>query len=392
MKLSIKYKLLPVIIIGIVLVAAVFFVLALDLQKEHLDRMSLDSVQTAKKTFYNLVESDNKMLKAAMTDFMTNQEFKDVYLKNDRNQLAQLGKGLFEQHKAMGLTHFYFHQADGTTFLRLHNPKLFGDKVNRKTFAAAKTANSWGTGIELGKTAFALRVVHPYYNKDSLIGYIEYGEEIDHFLRLMKTISGRNYAILVENQLIDPVDWAAVSRATGAPSYFSIPNYVMVDSTSELTPEYQRQCLSESILKSVAPEGSVFNKILSGNRTLVCGGFPLLDAGGARLGVVMVTDDVTELEHQTSQYNTKILGIAAAAVLLISLILILLIHKIVIKPLTQIVDVTTRVAGGDFTATVDVKSSDEIGELAELISGLRMMIADATRTIQQYYGGDQDKS
>jgi len=46
-----------------------------------------------------------------------------------------------------------------------------------------------------------------------LIGYIEYGEEIDHFLRLMKTISGRNYAILVENQLIDPVDWAAVSRA-----------------------------------------------------------------------------------------------------------------------------------------------------------------------------------
>ena len=92
------------------------------------------------------------------------------------------------------------------------------------------------------------------------------------------------------------------------------------------------------------------------------------------------------------QRNTKILGIAAAAVLLISLILILLVHKIVIKPLTQIVDVTTRVAGGDFTATVDVKSSDEIGELAELISGLRMMIADATRTIQQYYGGDQDKS
>ena len=97
MKLSIKYKLLPVIMIGIVMISVVFFLLALDLQKQHLDRMSLDSVQTAKKTFYSLVESDDKMLKAAMTDFMTNQEFKDVYLKNDRNQLAQLGKDLYER-------------------------------------------------------------------------------------------------------------------------------------------------------------------------------------------------------------------------------------------------------------------------------------------------------
>ncbi len=63
--------------------------------------------------------------------------------------------------------------------------------VDRATLTKAIETKGLGAGKELGKTAFALRVVRPWFGQDGkLLGYLELGEEIDHFLGRMKAQTG----------------------------------------------------------------------------------------------------------------------------------------------------------------------------------------------------------
>lgn len=196
--MSIKYKLLPIIVLGVTLLAVMLYVVSYQAQQAALTKQVENEIRASKQTFYNLVQNDIRMLQAAIIDFETNQAYKDVFLEQDREKLFDYGQELFGKHKGLGITHFYFHRKNGTVFARLHNAKKYDDKVTRNTYSMSRQTNDWGSGIELGKTAFALRVVHPYYSGSELIGYVEFGEEIDHFIDVMKRQTGHEYAIVVE--------------------------------------------------------------------------------------------------------------------------------------------------------------------------------------------------
>ena len=384
MKSSIKYKLLPIIIIGIIALSAVFYLFALQTQKANLDKVTLDGIQAAKETFYNLEKNDVKMLQAAMTDFSTNQEYKDVFLENDRQKLFDFGQALFAEHKAMGITHFYFHRPDGTVFVRLHDATKYDDVLKRKTFAKSKETKSWGTGIELGKTAFALRAVEPYYNGKELIGYIEFGEEINHFIDIMKEQTGHEYSVVVKKEFIDPGEWASVTKTKGLRNnYGDLKNYVVIDSTREYAAKFNKDSFAQQNLDAVADKGNIFSKFTRGDKTYVSGGFALYDAGNDKVGAVIVTEDVTQLEKTATQNNQNVLITAILAALLIAGIMSLLLVLLIIRPLENVVETTTRVVGGDFSARSNVKSKDEIGRLAQMIEGFKTVLINTAKDLEE---------
>jgi methyl-accepting chemotaxis protein len=383
MRISVKFKLLPIILIGIAMLTGIFYYASMNVMENNLNTVSLDGVKTAKEIFYNLQANDEKMLSSTMDVFFTNKEFKEVYLKNNRTELYNYGQPIFKQLKEQfGITHFYFHLTNGTNFVRLHSKDKYGDLITRKTFKKSVDSNGFGSGLELGQTAFALRVVHPYYDGSNLIGYVELGEEIDHFLKVMKEQTGNDYGIFIKKQYINQNDWKSTRSAHGLKdNYNDLEKYVVIDTTREGISEFAAR--DEDRLSNIADSGEIFQSSRAGSSSYVTGGFPLYDAGGVIVGTVVVVMDVTSIANAANDNAWFVLIVAIISAIVISIIVVLLVNLYILKPLDNIVDATTKVAGGDFSVEIKAKSDDEIGDLAMMIEGFKKILVGTAQDLEK---------
>jgi HAMP domain-containing protein len=384
LKLGIKWKLLPVVVLGIVILSATFYFFAIQIEAAGVNSVTLDGIHAAKKSFYDLEQNDIRTLKASLTGFVTNQQYRDIYNTNDRDALYNATSDLYGQYKTLGITQFSFIGTDSHTFLRMAKPSYFGERVTRTSFITAQKTHDWGTGLDLDATAFALRVVHPYYNGNTVIGYVEYGEEINDFIRTIKQETGNDYGIVIKKQFIDPTQWATIRRTAGlANNYDDLPDYVVVDSTTGDVSDFKSYGFTEKDLDTVTDEGNIFSGFSNGRSDYVSGGFALYDGSGTKLGAVVVIENVTPMEAAARQTNLNVLIVVILATVIIGAVMVIFVNRIIIKPLDRIVEETTRVAGGDFDTKIDVQSDDEIGALAEMIDGFRQIVMNMSKELEE---------
>lgn len=383
MKISVKFKLLPIIVIGIILLTGVFYYTFVNAQEKTQHTVSDDAIKTSKEMFYNIEDNDVKMLSSTLEAILVNKELRDLYLKNNRDEVYNYSLPLYTKLKTeFGITHFYIHYPNGTNFIRIHSKNQFGDKITRQTFQKSVQSNGFGSGLELGATAFALRVVHPYYNGTNLIGYIELGEEIGHFLKVMKKQTGNEFGIFIKKEYIKHENWQSMRAASGLrDNYDDMKNYVVIDTTTDSISSFAAK--SEDKLAGVPAEGDTLDKFQMGENTYVTGGFPLYDAGGNAVGTIVVVKDVTPLEKAVKESTMFVLVISLISAILISLVVVLLVNQYILKPLDNIVDATTRVAGGDFSAEVKAQSNDEIGDLAVMIEGFKKILVGTAKDLEE---------
>jgi HAMP domain-containing protein len=385
MRISIKLKLLPIIVIGLALLTGLFYYTFLNAQENIQRSVSDDSVQISKEMFYNLEDNDIKTLSSTLEALMTNKEIRDVYLTDNREDVYNYLQPIYSQQKEMfGITHFYIHYPNGTNFIRVHSKAQFGDKITRVTLQKSMDTKGFGTGLELGVTAFALRVVHPYYNGSELIGYIELGEEINNFLSLMKKQTGNEYGIFIKKEYIKPADWKTMRDSKGLKdNYNDLKNYVVIDTTTDSIGNFASN--SEDKLSKVSDKGETLDKFNIGTNTYVTGGFPLYDAGGRSVGTVVVVKDLTPLEKAVNDSGRFVLIISIISAIIIALVVGLLVNKYILRPLDNIVDATTKVAGGDFSAEIKAQSNDEIGDLAVMIDGFKKILIATALDLEEAY-------
>jgi hypothetical protein len=190
--ISIKTKLLPVIVIGVIILSSVFYFFSVNTQEANLNQVTIDGIIKSKNTFVNLQQDDIKMLKMGINNLLSNETAMSLYLQDDRDNLIKTSTATFEKSKALGQSVYQFNKYDLndpnklTVFARVHNPKKFGDAVTRTGNRVARDTKDWGYGIDLGNSGFALRVVYPVLDASGkVLGDIEFGEEMVHFLGLM---------------------------------------------------------------------------------------------------------------------------------------------------------------------------------------------------------------
>lgn len=385
MRMSIKFKLIPIIVIGVAVITGLFYYIFINTQENLIQDINDDSIKTSKEIFYNVEDNDVKMLSSTLEAILANDELRNLYLQNDRKVLYDYGYPLFSRLKdEFGITHFYIHYPNGTNFIRFHDLDQFGDKITRKTFEKSVQTKGFGSGLELGKTAFALRVVHPYYNGTGLIGYIELGEEIDNFLNILKKQTRNEFGIFVKKEFIKHEDWKIMKENIGEKdNYNDLKNYIIVDSTAQLINSFAKN--SEDKLSNISSGGGTLDKFYMSPSTYVTGGFPLYDAGGRSVGTVLVVKDVTPLEETAKQNVTFVLVISISVAIIISLVLILLVNKYILKPLDNIVDATTRVVGGDFSVEIKKMSNDEIGDLATMLEGFKRILVGTAKELEDVH-------
>lgn len=173
------------------------------------------------------------MLSAALDTFTTNEAFKQLFAKGDINALQKASEELYSNNrKRYGVTHFYYIDNYGICQLRMHQPDLRGDKITRMTFESAKKSNQPTSGLELGKTTYALRVISPYVDKGSQLGFVEFGEEIDHFNDVIKKETGIDVTLLGDKKLLNQEAYKGMRTRAGKPdNWTDLENHVVLGST-----------------------------------------------------------------------------------------------------------------------------------------------------------------
>jgi HAMP domain-containing protein len=326
------------------------------------------AVRGAGESYAALERQDVGKLAATLEALAVNPALAEAFAKRDRARLLALAGPLFERLRAdHGITHFYFIEPEPgrTCFLRVHRPDLYGDVVDRQTLAEAIRTRSASSGKELGKTAFALRVVRPWIVDGKLLGYLELGEEIDHFIRRMKAQASDDFGMVVEKRHLDAAEWAATrARAGLRNNWGDKADVVVVEATTSDETIFD----FDGSVDAIPDGGAVLETEEVRGRTLVRGVLPVADAAGHVVGALFVLHDVTSLRRSMQGVRLNVLALVVGLAFALSAVLLLMLNRLVFRRLDRMIDhmedLSARLAGGDYEAGKEITASaaDEIGE------------------------------
>ena len=283
-----------------------------ELQRLHIDKNVQAKIGSVLQVTRMHLEGITHTLNGLL-DFMKEDKYlQGAWLEKDRFALLRharpiLTKALSKQN----VTHFYFIGSDKVCFLRVHKPESHGDYIQRYTLDRAYNKSRPVSGIELGPFGtLTFRVVHPWWLKDELVGFIELGVEIEHLVPKLKTILGSELIFTVNKTYLDRTRWEEGLRMVGrSGNWDQFSDYVVFSKTLKEIPtnidEHKR-------LDEIEREAHIFK--LSSNKRVYYGGFvPFFDAGNNVLGDIIVLKDITA--EKIALLRLSIIMIAASVII-----------------------------------------------------------------------------
>ncbi|MBU0480876.1 MAG: hypothetical protein KKG47_07225 [Proteobacteria bacterium] len=264
-------------------------------QKQLLEKEIDDRLVNANKLFSELVVLQSELLINIAETLTHTEVFEPLFLGGHRDLLAK--EAFPEFIKIRGryqITHFYFHALDQTCFLRVHNPKRYGDTINRHTLKEAVSKDGIASGIELGPLGtITLRVVIPWRVNGTLIGYLELGKELEYITINMIKVLDLELMIAIEKQFLDRKMWEEGLTMLGrSGNWDQLDDYVIASSSmTEIPVEF-----SGNLEKHAERDHRLFTfDITHKNRTLKGGIIPLRDAGGNIVGDIFAFLDYSKI-------------------------------------------------------------------------------------------------
>jgi two-component system, NtrC family, sensor kinase len=112
---------------------------------------------------------------------------------------------------------------------------------------------------------------------------------------------------------------------------------------------------------------------------------PIHDPAQKIIGVLYVGLLRAPFTHQLGVISTVFLAIVGAATLA-SLILLLLVHGRVLRPIRFVVKMAQKVIGGDLTARVGIRPSGEMGALCRAVDSMAQAVAEREEMLKQATG------
>lgn len=189
---------------GLLVLIAGFIFAQTILHKQQLSIATQQLVDNTLISFNLRIESESKLLTALQQLVLSESDITTALKFQNRHELLTQLKPQYEKLlKTQNITHFYFHNADGTNLVRFHQPETYGDVIDRFTLKQARETGVTSSGIELGQIGtYTLRVVTPIFNEDTLIGFIELGKELEVLLEHFQTLDNVEVALLIHKETL----------------------------------------------------------------------------------------------------------------------------------------------------------------------------------------------
>ncbi len=385
--IRVKVVLAVVATMAVAGVAAVFLVR--QLYERGARAASEQALRGAAAAYEDLERADVAKLAATLEGLLAHPALREAYLARDRARLLALAAPIFQGLKAEhGITHWYFLEPEPSRrcFLRVHAPAKFDDVIDRATLARAIAKREMAAGKELGRTAFALRVVRPFVIDGKVVGYMELGEEIDHFLGRMKAQTGDEVAMFISKKYLDQAEWVRV-RGSARNNWNDWPEVVVVDSTTS------EPIVDASAISGDIATGRLLDESERNGSVFVRGAFPVRDAGGQVVGGLVARRDITALHAGMQAGILRALGFVALLTLVASALVYLLVDRLIFRRLKMMMstmeDASECLAGGDYDVGAGLKPArqDEIGDFETFFGKFLRLIGTRLRGLAEQKRG-----
>lgn len=297
-----------IVLIALINLGGVFIFLNISKQS-NIKFMAWSILSRLEKNFEDYENNLTKTLESSIDILVRDEKMAEIFLSGDREALYNYSKELFDHIKKKNyFTHWYFlnTEKEGTCFLRMHNKELFGDKITRYTYRRSIESKKLFSGKELGKTAFAIRTVHPWYLKGEHIGYMELGIEIESFFKNLKKIFEAELGLIIEKANLDRSKWYSVRKEKNLrDNWDDHKKFLLIEETSAKTelinlPGISGNIPSEKKILSISNKDGTY---------LMRGILPLYEASGKKVGVVYFLKDVSEVFRKLSDHASILMVI-----------------------------------------------------------------------------------
>ncbi|MGA2809350.1 MAG: cache domain-containing protein [Terracidiphilus sp.] len=329
---------------------------------------------TGAQSLFAISEAREIRKMAALTQSLTlDPRIGDALLARDREGLIEMTAPFFMNLKEDGITDFTFHtqELDPAVFLRLNDPARSGDHMDRFMDKEVATKLTMVTGNEMGRAGFAVRTIAPMFGSHGEVaGYVEFGEELGQFLHAMKATTGDDYGLLFDKKYVNQQFWADTNATLNRrDNWNDEPNYVAGEKTSNSDRIFD----FKGNLSAVPTNGEALERFHEGKSEFVRGVFPIQDAAGNRVGAIFVVRDITNF-YLSMQRTELIFAVSTVIAVLIGTgIFLLMLSRLIFQRLERIIQVATRVVGGDHGTEIKVSSDDEVGQLEGLFEQFRQV-------------------
>jgi Double sensory domain of two-component sensor kinase len=379
---SIRLKLILFILLVLALSGAASGVLINSVYERGARTASEEALRAAESDFQELDRSETDKIIMTLKAVVANPAIRDAFAARDREKLQALSLPIHQQFKAEhGVAHWnYIEEPSRQMFLRPHLPAKFGDVVDRANVIKCQARHEAVADKGLGKSAFALRVCYPFMADGKVIGYVELGEEMDHFLDKMKSQTGNEFAMFFSKKLIDQSEWAR-TRGTSRNNWNDFTDVVVVKSTMGDS----ETLVDEDAIQKYAAGSTTLPDKQSDGATYSRGVFPVKDSTGTVVGGLVVRHNISELRKAMTKGVWTAVGIllvlAVAAAGLVFLLVNFLIFRRLTDMRTTMEDLSVRLAGGDYSvaATAGPPSNDELGSFEAFFQEFLNLVANTMR-------------
>ena len=288
------------------------------------------------------IASSGQRAQAMATLISLTPEIQSSFAARDRDELLQRTLPLFTRLKQdFAVQQFQFHTPPATSFLRLHRPEKYGDDLTaiRKTIVETNTKKQPLSGLEYGVEGLGIRGLVPMNYQGQHTGSVEFGMSFgqtffDHFKN----------AYQAEISLLLPKD----------------SGFVPFGGT------FTTDTSAASELKSVMQGDEVIRTIDLNGKSFALYRHGIQDYSGKTFGVLDIALDRSHSEQAMSDIRLKLIMIGVIA-FLIGTAIAWFIAKSITRPIAETTDALNDIAEGegDLTRRIEVKSKDEMAQLAE---------------------------
>lgn len=288
------------------------------------------------------IASSGQRAQAMATLISLTPEIQSSFAARDRDELLQRTLPLFTRLKQdFAVQQFQFHTPPATSFLRLHRPEKYGDDLTaiRKTIVETNTKKQPLSGLEYGVEGLGIRGLVPMNYQGQHTGSVEFGMSFgqtffDHFKN----------AYQAEISLLLPKD----------------SGFVPFGGT------FTTDTSAASELKSVMQGDEVIRTIDLNGKSFALYRHGIQDYSGKTFGVLDIALDRSHSEQAMSDIRLKLIMIGVIA-FLIGTAIAWFIAKSITRPIAETTDALNDIAEGegDLTRRIEVKSKDEMAQLAQ---------------------------
>ncbi|MBI4694429.1 MAG: diguanylate cyclase [Gammaproteobacteria bacterium] len=316
MTARLRLEFLVPLIGAIVVLLAIWMRILYVQHREAVAHEGREAEENIARVYRGNVAREAQLLSALMDTLQLDERLRAALAARDRPALLAAAAPLYARlRRDHGITHFYFSDPGRVILLRVHQPERQGDVITRHTTREAERTRNTASGMELGPFGtFTLRVVKPWIEGGTLLGYVELGIELDRMLRSEEMFEGVPLFPLIAKRYVDRARWEEGMRMLGRSAAWDQFQDVVLSSqvVEAMQPELRDALLgrlagglpASGDELEIAHEGAVYRAAF----------IPLVDADARNVGTLVALVNISEslVAARSASYAGATIGVGIA--------------------------------------------------------------------------------